>query len=97
MWPEGLITSWNSLFDEAYKVIEKHSSDPELYDAVYKHILIESLFPRYVLCTTYALSFSKTQLKEMRKAFAEDFETLGNTTHEEHYTIDVIFSTWDLD
>lgn len=97
VWPEGLITSWNSLFDEAYKVIEKHSSDPELYDAVYKHILIESLFPRYVLCTTYALSFSKTQLKEMRKAFAEDFETLGNTTHEEHYTIDVIFSTWDLD
>ena len=81
----------------AEEAIEKYAkTDEELYEALKKHILIESLFPRFVLCTTYAKSYSVEQRKEMRKAFIEDFEKLGNTTHQEHYTIADVTSTWDL-
>lgn len=97
VWQEGLITNWNNSFKKAEEAIEKYSgTDDDLYEALKKHILIESLFPRYVLCTTYARSYSASQRKEMRKAFIEDFEKLGNTTHQEHYTISEITSTWDL-
>ena len=97
VWPEGMITHWNSSFKKAEEAIEKYAkTDEELYEALKKHILIESLFPRFVLCTTYAKSYSVEQRKEMRKAFIEDFEKLGNTTHQEHYTIADVTSTWDL-
>lgn len=97
IWQEGLITNWNNSFKKAEAAIEKYSvTDKDLYESLKKHILIESLFPRYVLCTTYARSYSAAQRKEMRKAFIEDFEKLGNTTHQEHFTISAITSTWDL-
>lgn len=97
VWPEGMITNWNNSFKKAEAAIEKYAeSDAELYEALKKHILIESLFPRYVLCTTYARSYSVAQRKEMRKAFIEDFEKLGNTTHQEHFTISAVTSSWDL-
>lgn len=98
VWPEALITGWLDSFDDAQNAISKYKdSDSELYEALSKHILIESLFPRYVLCTKYASSFSTSQLKEMRKSFLEDFTNLGNTTHEEHYVISAVTSSWDID
>lgn len=98
VWPEALVTNWLNSFDDAYKAIEKYADlDPELYTALSTHILIESLFPRYVLCTKYSSSFSDGQLKAMRKSFLTDFQNLGNTTHEEHYTISEITSSWVLD
>lgn len=98
VWPEALITGWLDSFEVAKKAIEKYkSTDEALYEAVSTHILIESLFPRYVLCTRYGKSYSPSQLKEMRKSFLKDFENLGNTTHEEHYTISDVTSSWKLD
>lgn len=98
VWPEGMLVNWLNSFDEAQKAIEKYKdSDKELYDALSTHIVIESLFPRYVLCTKYDKSFSESRLKEMRKSFIYDFERLGNTTHQEHFTIDDVTSMWKLD
>ena len=92
-----MITNWNNSFGKAEEAIAKYAeTDPDLYEALKKHITIESLFPRYVLCTTYARSYSTEQRKEMRKAFIEDFEKLGNTTHQEHFTISAVTSSWDL-
>ena len=97
VWTEGMITNWNNSFGKAEEAIAKYAeTDPDLYEALKKHITIESLFPRYVLCTTYARSYSTEQRKEMRKAFIEDFEKLGNTTHQEHFTISAVTSSWDL-
>ena len=97
VWTEGMITNWCNSFKAAELAIEKYKkTDGDLYEALKTHILIESLFPRYVLCTTYARSYSAEQRKEMRKAFIEDFEKLGNTTHQEQYTISAVTSTWDL-
>ena len=98
VWPEALVTGWLNSFDVAQNEILKYKdTDPELYEALSKHILIESLFPRYVLCTKYDKSFSTSQIKEMRKSFLKDFEDLGNTTHQEHFVISDITSSWDID
>ncbi len=98
VWPEALVTGWLNSFDDAQKEILKYKeTDGELYEALSKHILIESLFPRYVLCTKYDKSFSASKLKEMRKSFLKDFENLGNTTHQEHYVISDVTSSWNLD
>lgn len=100
IWPEGLIRHWNNMHEEAYKAIASvATTNKPLYDAYKLNILAESLFPRYVLCTTYAnsASFSVETIKKMRQQFADDFEKLGNTSHQEHYVIADVFNTWDLE
>jgi len=98
VWPEGLLTNWLNSFDDARMAVSKYeNTDKELHEVLLRHILIESLFPRYVLCTRYDKSYSDSQLKTMRKSFLEDFQRLGNTTHAEHYTISDVTSSWVLD
>ena len=98
VWPEGLINTFMDYFDEAYKAIEKYQvTDPELYEVLHKHILIESLFPRWVLCTTYQNSFGEQDLKKLRTEYLDDFYNLQNTTHKEAYTIEDVTKFWNLD
>jgi hypothetical protein len=98
VWPEGLINTFMGYFDEAYKAIEKYQvTDPDLYQALYKHILIESLFPRWVLCTTYSTSFAESDLRALRTEFVDDFYDLQNTTHKEWYKIEDVTKFWELD
>ena len=99
VWPEGLIRSWYNMIKEAYALVDyKKTADPERYEQLWINITAESLFPRWVLCTTYAnsTSFSSESLKAERRAFMEDFNKLGNTTHKEHHTISDVFTTWDM-
>lgn len=98
-WPEGLIRKWYNMINEAFALVEyKKTADPERYEELWINFKAESLFPRYVLCTTYAnsSSFSTEALKAMRKEFMNDFTKLGNTSHQEHTTIADVFSTWDV-
>lgn len=98
IWPQGMINHWLELFDKAYKAIEPYKeTDPEKYEILYKNILIESQFPRLVLCTTYASTYNDTQLKALRKAFYNDFNSLQNTHLKEGQLADVVFADWDLD
>ncbi len=98
VWPEGLINTFMGYFDEAYKAIEKYqASDPDMYEVLHKHILIESLFPRWVLCTTYENSFGEEDLRRIRTEFLEDFYNLQNTTHKEAYKIEDVTKFWDVD
>ena len=98
-WPEGLINSWIKLIGKAYDAIEEEykSSDPEQYEIYRKNILTEELFPRYVLCTTYASSYKAADLKTLRQKFLDDFYYLGNTSYAEGRLMTEISSTWDLD
>ena len=98
IWPQGTINHYLDLFDKAYKAIEHYkASNPTLYETLYKNILIESLFPRLVLCTTYSSTFNETQLKELRTAFYNDFSALKNTHLRESQLADTVFGDWDLD
>lgn len=97
VWKQGTIENWLSLMDEAYAAIEVYkTSDAETYELLKKHILIETLFPRYVLCTTYASVYSTEQCKALRKAFYKDYNDLQNTCLREHYKASTVFNTWDL-
>ena len=99
IWPEGLIRSWVGMIDDAHAAIASlQKSDPDMYEAYRTNIITESLFPRYVLCTTYAnsSSFSVQSLQAMREAWKADFDMLGNTTHQEHRTISEVYASWGL-
>lgn len=97
-WPQGLINSWMDLLDEAYEDLAQcKKTDPDAYEIYSKHILVESLFPRFVLCTSYADTYNEMDRKAMRQQFADDFFALGNTTHREHGSISEIFNNWELD
>ena len=97
VWKQGTIENWLSLMDEAYAAIEVYkTSDAETYELLKKHILIETLFPRYVLCTTYASVYSTEQCKALRKEFYKDYNDLQNTCLREHYKASTVFNTWDL-
>lgn len=97
-WPQGMINSWMSLIEKAYDAVAHYkTTDPTLYESYNKHILIEEMFPRYVLCTSYADAFSTSELKAMRQNFADNFFALGNTSHSEHGVISEVFDHWDLD
>lgn len=99
VWPEGLIRTWYGMVEDAFKLVEyKKIEDPERYEQLWINLTTESLFPRFVLCTTYATSssFSSEELLAMRKSFKEDFAKLENTTHKEHYTITDIYTAWGI-
>lgn len=101
IWTQTFIEHYLDLFDEAYAAIEKYkTTNADLYEAYTKHILIESMFPRYVLLTEYESSIESTsELYAMRQQYADDFDNLGNTTDQEHYTIrgeGRLFATWGV-
>lgn len=97
VWAQGTIESWLSLMDEAYAAVEAYKTeDTEKYALLRKHILIETLFPRYVLCTTYASVYSTEQIKTMRQSFYTDYNELQNTCFRERYNASTVFDGWDL-
>jgi hypothetical protein len=97
VWPEGMINSFMDLIDQSYAAIESHKEINTVeYEALQKHILIESLFPRFSLCTTYASSYTDSELLAMRLAFKADFTTLKNTADVEWYTIQDRYDEWGI-
>lgn len=98
-WPEGLIKSWIDLLGEAFDAVEQEYrvTNPEKYEIYKNHITIEELFPVYVLCTTYADSYTASELKAMRKDFLNDFYALKNTSHAESRLMTQVTDAWDLD
>ncbi|MBQ8429896.1 MAG: DUF4838 domain-containing protein [Clostridia bacterium] len=98
-WPEGLINTWLALMDKAYDAVEQEYklTDPDQYEIYKNHITIESLFPRYVLCTSYESSYEASDLKTMRQEFLDDFYALGNKVYAEGRIMSNVSDLWDLD
>ncbi len=94
-WDYDKLNEWIGLIDEAYEAIaEYETSDPALYGALKKRIDIESLFPRYALCSLYYLRYEDAVLEEMRSAFLSDCLALGFYYMNENTSIKVLFSDW---
>ena len=98
VWPEGLIRHWYGMIQDAWKKIEPlKKTNPELWKTYDLNLTGESFFTRYVLCSTYADSFTNSELIDMRTEFRDDFlYKCGNTSHREHYVISDIFNTWEF-
>ena len=83
-WSQSWLEECVTLCDEAKALID---ADGTLTDAqktaIKNRITKESLFPRYVLCTTFASKYSTSNKKSMRQAFKADCEALGVTLYRE--------------
>ncbi len=96
-WPKQMLVNWLGQMDEAYKAIEKYqTSDPSLYKTLKKHILVESMFPRFALCNLHGNSYSPNELTEMRQSFKKDAESIGMVEHMEHYYLEAVYSSWGI-
>ena len=77
-WPQQLLQRWVTYTDQAFALIEKQkTSDPALYEAYYKNILTESMFPRYALLDLYSVRYSTNTRNKMRETLKSDCTTLS--------------------
>lgn len=96
-WPKQMLLNWLSQMDEAEKAIAHYKvSDPVKYAKLHKHILIETLFPRYALCDLHADTYSSSEITALRKAFKEDGDSLGLIEHMEHHYITEKYEEWGI-
>lgn len=96
-WSYGLLTHWLSYIDKAYEAIEIYKEQQGLYERLYQHITLESLFIRFALIEHHSGKFSSQELEEMQLAFYEDCIQYNVTKEKEHRTIEGVFTRWGLD
>ena len=83
-WSKDWLNSLVTLCDEAKALVDADTSlTEEQKTAIKNRITKESLFPRYVLCTSFASSYSNSNKKAMRQAFKADATVLGLTLYKE--------------
>ncbi len=96
-WPKETLQRWEGYLEQAYAAIEKYrDTNPELYQVLYKHILQESIFPRYALLELHFGNYRADELLSLRKQFKSDCETLGVTNISEWISISTVFSRWGI-
>ena len=96
-WPKKMLDGWLELVDKAYDAISRYDTDDSARYAAYReHVCIESMFPRYALCTLYSGSFSVNELQEMRSAFKEDSVALGMNYRDEQTQFTTVFNGWGV-
>ena len=93
-WCDSLVT----LCDEAKAAVNADSSlTAEEKSVIINRITKESLFPRYVLCTTFADKYSSNTRKAMRQAFKADADALGFTIYKEaDGALSGLYSDWGV-
>ena len=96
-WPKAWLDQVLAKADEAYKAIEPlKKRDPEMYDAEYDRICLETISFRYIDISLYnGLKDSQKQLAD-KKQFKLDTERLGLTLFNELNSINTLWSTWGL-
>ncbi len=96
-WPQQLLERWLGYCDEAYAAIEKYKTeDPALYEVLYEHIKIETMFPRFALIRLHEGKYSDQVLYDMKVSFCNDARDLGITNQNEQGSIEVVFAAWGL-
>ena len=97
-WEKSWMDELIALCDDAYAAIDADTTLSEEEKTVIKNrITKESLFPRYMLCTAFASSYSSTDKKEMRQAFKTDCEALGVTLYREaDGELSSLYSEWGV-
>lgn len=98
-WPLSILQNWLDLCDQAYKEVEHlKTSDPERYALYSKHIMIETLFPRYMICEYYTGYYTNAEVIQMRQDFYNDCQEVELNMYNEFagYSLDVWFEKWGV-
>ena len=70
--------------------------NPELYQKLVKHIKIETLFPKYALCTLHESTYTQTELRKLRLDFKAVADELGLVEQKEHGNISDVYKQWGI-
>lgn len=96
-WPLAKVQNWLEYCDQAYRAIEKYkNTDPELYETLVKHIKIESMFPRFMICEYYAGYYRNDAIQEERQSFYQDCEEIGLKYYAERVALTSWYVKWGV-
>ncbi len=77
LWDKEELTRWVGYCDSALAL------EPDISSIEYKHILTESIFPRFALITLFKSTYTISELRLLRESFETDCKTLGITITKE--------------
>lgn len=97
-WPKDWVNSLVTLCDEAKAAVNADGTlTAEQKTAIKNRITKESLFPRYLLCTTFAGDYSSSKKKELRQAFKADCEALNVVSYREaDGALSDLYKSWGI-
>ncbi len=97
-WSWATLQNWLELFEKAYEDIELYkTSDPERYATLVKHIKIETVFPRFMICEYYAGYYTNVEVQEMRQSLADDCKELDFTEFNHYgWGMSSFFDKWGV-
>lgn len=96
-WSISLMNEWLGLCDKAYASIEKYkATDSELYEILRKHITVETLFPRFVICENYGGYYSNDEITRMRQEFYDDCADIKIEAYGENIALSDWFAKWGV-
>ena len=83
-WDFETLLGWLDLCEQAKTAVAKYKvSDPVLYETLIKHITIETIFPRWMICQYYTGYYHAAEIQEMRQKFVNDYTILGISNYAE--------------
>ncbi len=96
-WPLATMQSWLKLCDKAYAAVEKYkTSDPELYNTLVRHIKIETLFPRFMICEYYSGYYTNAEIQSERQSFYDDCTELNYQYYAENVYLTSWYEKWGI-
>ena len=83
-WDFETLLGWLELCEQAKMAVAKYkATDPNLYETLIKHITIETIFPRWMICNYYTGYYQALEMQEMRQKFVNDCTVLGIKNYSE--------------
>ena len=97
-WSKTWVDECVALCDQAKADVDADTSLTDAQKTAIKNrITKESLFPRYLLCTTFASSYTTANKKALRQAFKADCEAFGITLYcEAGGELSDLYSDWGV-
>lgn len=94
-WPRSVIRSFEPYFEKAYAAIDNlQYVNKEQYDIVFRKIMIEEMFLRYVNCSLYRNSFSTEEKNRMIDEFEYYAGLYGFSRYSESKPMSDVISDW---
>ena len=94
-WPIEIIRSYQKLFDKAYAAIDSvRGEDAEEYEALFRKIMIEEIFLRYVNCSLYLNYYADEEKVQMIDEFEYYATKYGFKNFSESRPMSTVIAGW---
>lgn len=94
-WPLATMQSYQELFDKAYDAIDYlKRTDPEQYEVLFRKIMIEEMFVRYVNCSLYLNYYPDSQKANMIDEFEQYAMKYGFNCYSETLPMSEVIAGW---